>query len=444
MKKKFFQILFLSLGLLLCMTMFVGFLLFGPAASGANEILSAQPKLTRKDGSVNDAFLSQLSDWFSDRFYPRQRLITAYAEGNALLFRQSASEDVLVGKDGWLYYASTLRDFTGTDGMNSRELYSAARNLALMQQHCESRNADFVFLCARNKNTLYPRFMPDYGAEAAERDGDRLQRLLTQMHVNSVDLLPVFSAVEKPLYFAHDSHWNSRGAALAADELNAALGRSSRYFSGNFSRTEPHTGDLFEMLYPAGRDDETDPVYGGTLSYTFAEKSGTRPDSISIRTESGGEGSLLMYRDSFGNLLYPYLADSFGQAYFSRATAYDLTEPADAVVIELVERNLRYLIRNLPIMPAPEAAAEWLPGTGSAAVTAAAAQELPGYRRWEGTAPNADPQSPVCLLAGGKLYECFLLEGERFAAYLPESSTVTDIVYTIQGQTTAFSAELAG
>lgn len=444
MKKSAFSILFLTLGLLLCSTMFLGFLLSGPASPGANEVLAPMPKLTEKDGSLNDLWLAQLSDWFSDRFYPRQTLITAYARGNGIFFRQSGSDDVILGKNGWLYYASTLRDYTGTGTMTSRELFSAANNLSLMQAHCLSQGADFAFLCPPNKNTLYPQYMPDYGVKNEAHDAQRLLGLLAEMGVKTANLCPAFQTEGEPLYFAHDSHWNSRGAALAADLLNDALGRASRYSTGDFAGTEPHTGDLFEMLYPAGVDGETNPVYGGTLNYSFGEKSGTRPDSITIRTEGSGNGALLMYRDSFGNLLFPYLADSFGQATFSRSTTYDLTSPADTVVIELVERNLGYLIHNLPIMPAPEMAADGVSGDGVIALTASPAPELPGYRLWKGTSPGADDDSTVCLLADGRAYGCFLMEEGAFAAYLPEELTVTGVVYSEQEKYTAFSAELAG
>ena len=75
----------------------------------------------------------------------------------------------------------------------------------------------------------------------------------------------------------------------------------------------------------------------------------TQPDAINLTTEGTGTGNLLCYRDSFGILLFPYLADSYASAKFSRLVNYDLTASADHVAIELVERNLRYLIQNVPI-----------------------------------------------------------------------------------------------
>ena len=46
-----------------------------------------------------------------------------------------------------------------------------------------------------------------------------------------------------------DSHWNGKGAALAADAVNKAVGRSSGYFDGPFTREEVHKGnDRFYQL----------------------------------------------------------------------------------------------------------------------------------------------------------------------------------------------------
>lgn len=434
MKKSAF--LFLLLGLALCCTLAVGFLIHGPAAPGANEILSPAPVLIQKDGSINSAILADLSDYFSDRFYPRQALITAYAR----LFGASVSDDVIEGSNGWLYFASTLADYTGTDPMTERELYSAGQNLQLIQDACQEKGASFTFLCVPNKNTLYPEHMPYLGVVNSLHDLDRLYSLLDQLHVAHLDIRPEFT--DEVLYFAHDSHWNSRGAALGADLLNAALGRESQYFADSFAASEPHCGDLYEMLFPAGQDSETNPVFSGSLTFQFAAGSGAKPDSITIRTESDADSSLLMYRDSFGNLLFPYLADSFESAVFSRATAYNIADAeAQHIVIELVERNLPYLIRYVPILEAPlcdlilPEPHDTVQLSGSTA-----GPTFPEHTIWKGAAPNADADSPVYLLTNDGIFRCFLMENDGFAAYLPEGLEISAAAWYINGTLTAFSA----
>ena len=85
-------------------------------------------------------------------------------------------------------------------------------------------------------------------------------------------------------------------------------------------------------------------VYDGALRFEHLNppKGG---NAITIRTRGEGEGSLYCWRDSFGIALYPYLADAFQEACFSRSTEYTLPEGRyDAVILELVERNLPQLL----------------------------------------------------------------------------------------------------
>lgn len=72
-----------------------------------------------------------------------------------------------------------------------------------------------------------------------------------------------------------------------------------------------------------------------------------------------GEGTLLMFRDSFGNTLLPLLAEQFSNASFSKATPYRIAEymakcRPNLVLVEKVERNLDDYMQSPPIMPGPE------------------------------------------------------------------------------------------
>ena len=426
MQTKRFDLLFVCVCLALCAVLWLGMLIAGPAQARANEVLTAKPVLRSAEG-WNARYLSDLADYVADRFFLRQTLVTAH---NRLLTALGGGEaaGVIAGRDGWLYYAATLDDYTGADALSDAELAAAARNLSLMQEYCDARGVRFLFVPAPNKNSLYDAAMPSYGVKAGEHSAERLLRLLDAQGVANLDLFAAFRAQGETLYFAHDSHWNARGAALAADAINAALGRESAYFSGDFSGETAHSGDLFEMRYPAGHDGETDRVYGGALTYERAG-SDTRPDSITINTTSSRDGALLMFRDSFGNSLYPYLADSFGAARFSRATAYNLTLTerlgAKVVVVELVERNLRYLLRFTPVMPAPERVPAD-PGTAAGTVALTCPEATPtlqGWTLWRGMLPPSEAGAGVCIRCGERVFEAFTGGDGTFSCYIPDGLT---------------------
>lgn len=423
--KKTGTVIFALCCLLLCLGLSLGTLIFGPAGAGANERLAPLPKLTAK-GELNGEYLSQLSAWFGDHFWLRQDCISL-RNRLASLTGASPVKDVVLGKEGWLYYAPTLTDYTASEPMTEGELSACARNLALMAEYCEEKGTAFLFVPVPNKNTLYPEHMPTYPA-ADTHDAQRLLGLLDT--VPHVDLFTLFRSQGETLYYAHDSHWTQRGAALGADAILTALGRDSNYFADSFPARARHDGDLYEMLYPAWMDLEHGPVYGGGFTYV-REGTDTKPDSITINTTSGGEGTLLCYRDSFGNDLYPYLAEVFAAARFSRSTAYDLTPEAEAVVIELVERNLRYLLTYAPKMPAPRrdltVPAASLPETD---LVLGKPGQLKGCRQLTGRLDS--PAERVYLVCPGGVYEACLLEG-GFSAWLPEGEVPETVLVQREG-----------
>lgn len=438
MKKKTGYAVFLGLFLAICLTLSVGLLAAGPSQAGANERLSDAPVLVTEDGVLNTDYLSDLFDWVNDRFFLRQELISLDRLLTAKVFGTSGEAGVILGHDGWLYFADTLADYTGTDAMSQRELWSAAKNLALMAEYCRENGKEFVFVIAPNKNSLYDGNMPGYGVKAQLRDADRLMELLDTMDVATVDLFAAFASEEEVLYFAHDSHWNSKGAALGADLINEAFGVSSGYFNGEFSVGNVHSGDLYAMMYPALTDTERDLAYGGELNYSFTGNA-TKPDAIVLNTESDAAGSLLAYRDSFGNLLFPYLADSYGRARFSRSTAYDLTLDADFVLVELVERNLDYLITNLPVMASPVRQVE-MPEESAETITVNA--ETKGdFIRVTGNIPQVDADSALYVVCGDMVYEAFCLADNGFGVNLPEGSEAEYLICTVDGADVAYKFE---
>ena len=417
MRNKVLPWIFTVLVVLMSITLTAGILFAGPAQAGANEVLSKAPQLTDKDGKLNDYVLNDTAAWVNDHFFGRQELISAHNKTVSTVFQVSAADDVIFGSDGWLYYAPTLSDYTGTENLSYAEIQQIANNLALMQEYCESQGRSFAFMLAPNKNSLYPENMPNYSVCNPSGNAKLFMDALDAQGVNYIDLFAAFEEQEEILYFAHDSHWNSKGAALGADQINHVFGVESNYFGADFSKTEAHQGDLYEMLYPALTDTETNPVYGGSLEYSFAGKA-TQPDSITLLTENQKGGSLLCYRDSFGNLLYPYLADSYGACRFSRSVNYDLTQESEKVLIELVERNISYLYTNLPVMPAPQREVTLPEASGTVQLECKSVKAPEGMFKVTGTLP-VEPDAAVYVICNGVAYEAFQLKDGGFGAYVP-------------------------
>ena len=434
MKKNGLYIAFLSVFFILCLTLSVGILFAGPAPAGSNEQLQKAPTLYDKNGSFNNSYLTDAAAWLNDRFFLRQTLISTDQYLKSTLFGTSGEDRVLVGKDGWLFFGETLNDYTGLTDYSQRELFAMVQNIKLMADYCRENGKEFVFVIAPNKNSLYPEYMPNMGVQAEKTPGRQLLELLKEQGVPVADLYAAFDKQSQPLYYATDSHWNQAGAALGADVINAALGVQTEWFSDSFTSAGSYTGDLFAMLYPAFPGREEDLAYQGKLDFRYTSNA-TKPDAITLTTESDKTGSLLVYRDSFGNLLHPYLAASYGTARFSRLTAYDLTGEYDYVAVELVERNLGYLLRYVPVMPSLTEEISLPACAGTTALQENPKGKAPeGYTLWTGATPeNIDPDSPVYVQADGTVYRAFITENNGYAVYLPVGQAPQGVAWYVQG-----------
>ena len=448
MGRKFGYTGFIVLILALCLVPSLGMLASEPEEAGANEVLALRPELRDGSGNWNTEYLTQWKDYAEDHFFLRQSMISGWSALNVELLHTSISDSVLLGSGGWLYYEGTLNDYTGTGLLSDREIYSAARNLALVKEYAEGQGAQFLFTVAPNKNSLYPEHMPSLTVFSERRNAVRLAAALEEQGVAYLDLFSVIGDEDETLYFTKDSHWNSKGAALGADAINAALGRTSSYYEGPFTAQPVHLSDLYEMLFPTGDWLEDDQVYGGELAFEY-EAPIRSAENITIMTSKDGDGSLLMFRDSFGNLLYPYLADSFGSALFSRSTDYRLDfiaqRAAGFVVVELVERNLNYLVENVPQMPAPRREAPSAAASaGAVTLTVEPSAYVPGCVQVSGVLPvEPDTASSLCLLTGEGCYEAFQLSEGRFSLFVPEAALAAgelSVLFEAGGSWTSASA----
>ena len=425
--------------LICCLIPGVGMLVLPEQEAAANQALAPMPALTLPDGSVNPDVLQQATDYIADHFAFRQELITAGAALQASVFHTSAEDSVLLGRDGWLFYRETVPGYLHTEPLSDRALYSAAHTLALLREYIESHGAQFLFTVAPNKASLYPEFLPRVGTPLPGKDDiDRLLPLLAQENVPYANLFAAFRAQPDILYYQQDSHWNTRGAALAHDVLTEALGKDdvSPFFDGAWKPVRNHRSDLYEMLYPAGNDLEEDASFDRGFTFSYDSEPRSAEDQRIQTSCPGKSGKLLMFRDSFGNSLHSFLADSYGHATFSRAMPYQMAllgeTGADTVVIELVERNLDWLTVRAPIFPAPERGLQGSPPQGDAAasITAQNDGQLQGYLRLEGSLSDADTNSPLYIQLGESLYEASPVGSAEnrlpFTLYVPENAVTSN------------------
>lgn len=362
MKKQSSKIIFIALFLVLCLLPSLGMTFAKTEASTENRVLAELPSFTDEDGKINQNYLSQLGDYFNDHFAFRNVIVSLDSFIQSKLFAVSSVDSVIDGTDGWLYYKDTLNNYKGQKLLSERGLYNVLHNILMIKEYTEQSGADFLLTIAPNKNTLYPENMPYYlrSKVSEERDAEKLTPMLLENGVNYADLFTLFREQDEVLYFKRDSHWNTMGAHLVYNEIMERLGREYDDYSDCEIKTEEnYLGDLHKMVYPLSSDGEENLYYDYEKTYTVVSPDESPEAHLIVTQNSEKEGSLLMYRDSFGNTLYPVFANAFGKCAFSKATPYNLSlnmlsYNPDTVIIEKVERNLSDFAFYPPVFPSPE------------------------------------------------------------------------------------------
>lgn len=82
--------------------------------------LSSAPKIKTEDGKINFNFFSDFETYFSEHFAFRQQLVTADGRIKSSILGTSPNSDVIVGKNGWLYYGETVDDFLNINTLSDR------------------------------------------------------------------------------------------------------------------------------------------------------------------------------------------------------------------------------------------------------------------------------------------------------------------------------------
>jgi hypothetical protein len=348
---------YVVLCIVICIIPFAGMAVAPTNTTTENKVLASFPAL-QNNGKWNLDWLSEAGEYFEDHFAFRQYLVTADSEVQSRVFGVSNMDTVINGTDGWLYYSATLEDYLGENTMSDRGIFNIAHNISLMEQYVESQGSEFLFTIAPNKNSLYGEDMPYYDQKivSTERNQTLLEPILEEQNVSYVDLFSLFEAEDEILYLKRDSHWNQKGAVLAYNALLDGLNlEHETYETVRAVRTKTEYGDLNKMLYPKSAEPEWNYTYEKEQEYQYVTDTESVEEAWIETENNNGSGSLLMFRDSFGNTLLPLMADVFENGYFSKSTPYAIESylneySPETVLVEKVERNISDFATDPPLM----------------------------------------------------------------------------------------------
>jgi alginate O-acetyltransferase complex protein AlgJ len=334
-----------------------------------NRKLKKFPKLRKK---TIETFPAKFEAAYSERFGFRDWLVYWNNALHVFLLRDSPTPRVVLGKEGWLYYASTVKDYRGLVEFPAEDIEQWRREFTAKAAFFAQRNIRYVVLFAPDKENVYPEFLPDRIQRV--RDHSRLDQFLAAagsgLPVEIIYLRDPLLQAKQELgrcYLVTDSHWNDIGGFAGAREIARRLRAYwpdlptfaiTDYAIKNADRPG---GDLAKMLgfQPELREDtiKLRPQEGyPTKSFpSYADAFTHRPDQtpvVYVNDQPGRTRRAILTSDSFGVHLAPFLAQHFGrmahiyplvpyeQAYHEFLPRLIEIERPDVYIELLVERNL--------------------------------------------------------------------------------------------------------
>ncbi|HIK08810.1 MAG TPA: hypothetical protein IGS52_00840 [Oscillatoriaceae cyanobacterium M33_DOE_052] len=314
--------------------------------------------------------------YYNDNFGGRQQLIYWH---NRILFsglKQSPSEQVIIGKDGWLFYGHTyaIESYRATAPFTEAQLKHWQQILEERRDWLNARGIPYLVVFVPEKQSIYPEYLPQWlqpvGAES------RLDQLMKHLQLNSdlavnsvpsswtksavIDLRDILLAAKSNyrIYHRTDSHWNKPGVFTAAGEI-------IKYLAAWFPQLKPLRITDFdqEIIYRDGGDLANmlglkDVVREEVLKFSPRLPPLARPVAPEIARPDLAEDKqpfamatgdrrlprAVMFHDSFALNLAPLIAEKFQRIVFLSEYEFDLQvidkERPDVVIQEMVERQL--------------------------------------------------------------------------------------------------------
>ncbi|MGM9581623.1 MAG: hypothetical protein ACI3U2_10370 [Anaerovibrio sp.] len=336
-----------------------------------NRRLADFPDVTLK--SFYDGTLTgKLENFFNDRFFGRQELLSLHKNFSILLCAGEKSRlennRAIEGDNDWIFYKGEK----SIELYQNKLLYSDAQcqvikeNLEAQKRWFRRRDIAYFHLIAPNKEDVYGEYLNGIRKIKA-KDSDRIGLLVDYLERSNAECVPIFplkmlevakNSTNELLYYKTDTHWSEIGAYIGYLELMKhikeqypdlnTLTKDEMSF-GN--RKHMDNGDLSKMLSVDYTErmkhvDYVVPEPADGWSYQIIEENKSEDGRlVFLRTINYTRPlKVMVFRDSFTNALQPYLSETFHEVLYywdhdiNKYMDVIIKEKPDIVIAETVSR----------------------------------------------------------------------------------------------------------
>ncbi len=340
--------------------------------------LAKLPELNFSYKSIMN-YPKEFGEFFEDHFGFRNHIIALHNYIYCKLFRVSPTKLVVAGKNGWYFLNmdGAVSDYLGRIRYGERTLNQVKNLLIDRKEWLDSIGGKYLFLPVPNKEMVYEEFLPDIlQKNKGKSKYDQIISFLDKSKEFSdyidVKKLMLEHKDGQNIYHKTDSHWNNLGAFVLYCEI---IRRLQLWFPDIVRLQETAvqkwipggSGDLTDLMNVAGKITEfvpelpvilkCSPVEEHTMEEIrdLPEYRNLSQHRIPVKTGcTTGKYKAVVFHDSFGNALKPYLTQHFKEVIYIHHIDFEIAkkliemERPDVVLDLRVARNIGKALRQDP------------------------------------------------------------------------------------------------
>ncbi len=179
---------------------------------------------------LNGAYQEQKQSYLNERFGFRTEFVRFYNQIYFDLFNQARANDVIIGKEQYLYGGTYIDAYTGDDFIGAEKIQEQIKKLALIRDTLHKKGIDLIYVLAPGKGSFYPEYLPEQfkKSDSARTNYEEIKKGFEEANILTLDFhswfLQMKDSLPYPLFPKTGIHWSKYGEFFAADSLLHYIG----------------------------------------------------------------------------------------------------------------------------------------------------------------------------------------------------------------------------
>ena len=305
-----------------------------------------------------EVFPGEFEVYYADNMPFRNQFIKLNTSFDYHAFKDAPSDIVILGKKEWLFYNEDIDNQLDIKQVSEGQINQITKNLVNAQSVLADQGIDMMLYIVPDKARVYRELVPNYMVERMPEENSVI-RLMKSLAENASQINVVFpydtimgykeKDPETTLYGRCDTHWNTVGAYLGAQDFLAGVGESiSPIETQTITMEESKNYDLTGVLDTKVRGSKEYSIDANVQGYVKDDLSDVNGFKYtSVDSLNDGKKNLFVSRDSFALALSDFIAPAYKDSTWVHHEFFDQSQIFDAMpdvyVYECIERNVDLL-----------------------------------------------------------------------------------------------------